>query len=555
MHKVNRLLFSFLLLLTLYSILFMVLMDYEGQIDNVDSVTAIYWVVSTMTTLGYGDIVFRSTIGHIFSILVALSGLAILWALVIPLGITPGVERMIRAPPTSAPAKISDHIVISGYNPIVETLIEKLTLLKIPFVIIERSEQVAKSIYNKYPVVWGDPSDKEVLKRSGIDSARLFIANEKEELNADVILTLRDISDVELIALVDDLSRSRFLSYAGASRVISPKTLLGTFIAQITTPPKKNIFPGALHLFGALLVVELPIYPGSNLIGKNLGDNSVKDSGASVVGLWQRGKFLPNPVPDETIQSNSVLLAVGDIEQLSELRKLTLGVRKEGPIVVLGFGDVGRRVSRVLCEAGFTPTVVDRRDLDVEDIMHIKGDATHEASLISAGVKDAVGIMVLLNNDSDVIYATLLAKNLNPGAFMVARANRAASAEKIYKAGADYVASVPIVASHMLARIVKKEDEELTMLYEDLELKLFTVSKKSDLANKALGEIGLANRFGCIAVAIARSGEYMADLNQSTIIKAGDILALLGNPSKIEAFISLHDHKPLARRVFRKSRK
>jgi voltage-gated potassium channel len=555
LRKVYRLLFSLLLLLTLYSVLFMVLMSYEGQIENVDSITAIYWVVSTMTTLGYGDVVFRSSIGHVFSIVVSLSGLAILWAVVIPLGITPRLERLVKAPPTSAPAKILNHIVISGYNPTVEVLIEKLSLLKIPFVIIERSEQMARSIYSKYPVVWGDPSDKEVLRRSGIDSAKLFIANEKEELNADVILTLREISDIELIALVDDLTRSRFLSYAGASRVISPKTLLGTFIAQIATPPKKNVFPGALHLFGELMVVELPIYPGSDLIGKTLGEKSIRDSGASVVGLWQRGTFFPNPVPDEIIRSNSVLLAVGNIEQLSLLRKLTLGVRKEGPIVVLGFGDVGKRVSRVLCKAGFIPTVVDRRDLEEKGIMHVKGDATRETTLHSAGIKDAVGIMILLNNDSDVIYATLLAKNLNPSAFVVARANRMGSAEKIYKAGADYVASVPIVASHMLARIVKKEDEELTMLYEDLELKLFTVSRRSDLANKALGEIGLAKRFGCIAVAIARSGEYIAELNQSTIIKAGDILALLGNPSEIEAFTSRYSHRPLLKRFIRVGRK
>lgn len=551
MRKVYKLLFSLVLLMILYGTLFLVLMSYEGQRENADPITAIYWIISTMTTLGYGDVVFRSQAGHIFSVLVALSGLAILWAVVIPLGITPGLDRLVRAPPSSAPARIANHIVISGYNPTVETLIEKLSMLNIPFLIIERSEQVAKSIYRSYPVVFGDPSDKEVLRRARIDSARLFIANEKEELNADVILTLREISDIELIALVDDLTRSRFLSYAGASRIISPKTLLGTFIAQMTSPPQKNIFPGALRLFGELIVVELPTYPESSLIGKKLDEGSIKETGASVVGIWQRGRFLPNPGPEEVIRSNSVLMAVGNIEQLSRLRKLTIGIRKEGPIILLGFGDVGRRVSRVLCKAGITPVVVDRRDLDEESIVHIKGDAIQETSLLSAGVKDAVGILILLNNDSDVIYATLLAKNLNPRAFVVARANRMGSAEKIYKAGADYVASVPIVASHMLARIVKNEDEELAMLYEDLELKLYSVGRRSALANKALGEMGLARRFGCIAVAIARSGEYIAELDKSTIIKAGDVLALIGSPAGIQSFSSAYDRQPWLKKAVR----
>jgi len=37
-------------------------------------ITAIYWVVVSMTTVGYGDIYFNSTAGHLFSIVVSLSG-------------------------------------------------------------------------------------------------------------------------------------------------------------------------------------------------------------------------------------------------------------------------------------------------------------------------------------------------------------------------------------------------------------------------------------------------------------------------------------------------
>ena len=74
---------------------------------------------------------------------------------------------------------------------------------------------------------------------------------------------------------------------------------------------------------------------------------------------------------------------------------------------------------------------------------------------MKARIKEAVSILIMLNQDSDAIYATLLAKNLNPDAFVVVRANRLKSAEKIYRAGADYVASVPIVASHMLAKIIQ----------------------------------------------------------------------------------------------------
>lgn len=550
--KVSKLLFSVLSVLVFYSIIFMLLMKYEGQSQNINPITAFYWVISTITTLGYGDIVFHSTIGHIFSIIVVFSGLAILWAVVIPLGITPRLDKMIKAvSPSSAPEKMTGHIIISGYNPTVETLTERLSLLEIPFLIIERSQDVARSIYQKYPVLFGDPSERDVLSRANISSARLFIANEKDELNADVILTIREISDIEIIALVDDLARSRFLSYAGASRIISPKTLLGTFIAQITAPPRKNIFPGAIQLFGDLKLAELPIYPGSRLIGKRLEDEAIQGTGACIVGIWQRGAFVPNPGPEEEIRSNSVLMVVGDLGQLSRIRELTVGVRKEGPLIILGYGDVGRRVARVLGESGINPLIVDKRDLEAVPFEHVTGDATLEVNLIGAGIKKAVGVLILLNKDSDVIYATLLARNLNPGAFVLARANWVKSAEKIYRAGADYVASAPIVASHMLAKIVQEEEEELALLYEDLELKVIKIGKRCRLAGETLGEIDLPERFGCRAVAIQREDQTITNLNRDAVIKSGDTIALIGNPRGIEAFSHAYSRRPRLKSIKR----
>jgi Trk K+ transport system NAD-binding subunit len=519
----------------------MALMSLEGQHQNVNIATAVYWVVVTMTTLGFGDIVFKTPIGYLFTIIVSLSGISILWAVVVPLGITPGLERMIRATPSSAPKKMNGHIIISGYNSLVETLAERFSLLKIPFLVIERSEGTAKSIYRNYPVLWGDPSSVEVLRRASISSARLFIANENDELNAEVILTLREISDIEIIALVDDLTRSRFLRYAGASRIISPKTLLGTFIAQITSLPMRNVFPGSIQLFGDLLLVVLPIYPGADLIGEKLGEIETKNMGAGIVGIWQRGVFHPSPGPEETVRSNSVLMAVGNMEQLSAIRDLTLGPRREGAQIILGFGDVGKRVASVLSDCGINPTILDKRILKDIDFLHITGDATEEADLLQAGIKEAVGVLIMLNLDSDAIYATLLAKNLNPHAFVVVRANHLQSAEKIYRAGADYVASVPIVASHMLARIIQGEEEKLDLLYEDLELKVFHVSKSSRLAGKTLEELDMPQRFGCRVVALERMGQVMAAPDTKTVVEVGDILALIGSPKGIEVISRKYD--------------
>lgn len=522
------------LLVALYGVIFMELMSFEGQLDNVDPVTAFYWVITTMTTVGYGDVVFESLPGRIFSSLVGLSGIFILFALALPLIVIPGLERLSREVPSKAPPKMRGHIIICGYNPIVEALAENFRRQRVPFLVVEGSEETARKISKKYQVIWGDPAEKSVLAGANIRSAKLLIANERDERNAEIALTAREISEVEVVALAEDLARARFLSYAGASRTISPKSLLGTFIAQITSPPRKGVFPGAVKLFGGILV-ELPIYPGSPLIGKEVHDPALSETGARVVGMWQRGRFISIP-KEEVIRSHSVLMAVGEAEALDRLRDLTIGPPREGSLMLIGYGDVGRRIVKVLSDRGASLSVVDKRELCDVPFRHVAGDGTSEEVLVESGAKEAVGILIMLNDDSDVVFSTLLARNLNGDAFIVARANHVSSAEKIYRAGADYVASVPIVASQMLARIAQRQEEEFTMIYEELEMARFRVGWGSRLVGRSLAELNLPEKVGCTVAAMERDGRGLLDIGPETVVERGDHLAVIGSFEGIEKF-------------------
>lgn len=535
MSRIVRVAIGFVVPVAVYSMIFVFLMGHEGQMENADLMTAVYWVVITMTTVGYGEVIFYSSVGRIFSVLVSVSGIVIFFAVAFPVIVTPWIESMSRGLPAKAPPKMKDHIIICGYNPVVETLTENLKRQDVPFVVVERRYDIARGIYRKYPTVWGDPSEKEVLLNANIRTARLVIANERDELNADIVLTVREISGIEVVALAEDVTKARFLSYAGASRIISPKMLLGNFIAQIISPPRSGVFPGAFKLFGGLLV-EFPIYPGSPLIGRKVNDELLKGTGANVVGIWQRGRFVSSPGQEE-IRSNSVLMAVGELGPLNKLRELVMGAPKRGRLIIIGYGDVGRRIFKVLSEKGIEPVVVDLREICDVCSHQVVGDGTSEEVLEKAGVRDAAGILIMLNDDTNVVFSTLLARSLNRGAFILARANHVRSSEKIYRAGADYVATVPIVASHILVRIAEDRDEQLAMIYEDLELIQFRVGQRSDaLSGKALGSLHLSERVGCTVVAIERDGVGLLDANPGTIVKTGDLLAVVGSPKSIDLF-------------------
>src|SRR5574337_1051663 len=85
----------FTFLVWVYSIVFIYLMRIFENRDY-GFITAVYWVVVTMTTTGFGEIYFTSAIGHLFTIVVILSGVIMIFALLFPLVITLWLEETIR---------------------------------------------------------------------------------------------------------------------------------------------------------------------------------------------------------------------------------------------------------------------------------------------------------------------------------------------------------------------------------------------------------------------------------------------------------------------------
>jgi voltage-gated potassium channel len=95
-------------------------------------------------------------------------------------------------------------------------------------------------------------------------------------------------------------------------------------IGRKTIDPLTDHLAGATRFFENLDIVELPIHPGSILIGKKLMDVKIRQrTGANIVGLWTGGRLSLNPQPDDIIKENSILLAVGAEKQLEALKSMT----------------------------------------------------------------------------------------------------------------------------------------------------------------------------------------------------------------------------------------
>ncbi len=315
------------LLLVSYVLLFKYLMILENQPENANVITAIYFASSTIYTVGYGDVVFRSLAGRVFTIIIQLVGIILISGFLVNYIISPWMDKVVkfRLPRKVSPG-MKDHIIICGYNQLVETLIDELTEQQLMFVIVDEEEELIRELsYKDTSCILGVPSDKQTLINAGIEKARLLIANKSDEKNANIVLTAREFDHLTIIAIVEDRANSKYLKYAGADTVVSPKWMFGQFIGKKAMDRLVSRVTGATEIFEGVHVVEFPIYLKSPLIGKTIKEVSSQQhlADAKIVGIWKSGTLFFDPKEEDVIKENSVLLAIGTPEGLAKLKKLT----------------------------------------------------------------------------------------------------------------------------------------------------------------------------------------------------------------------------------------
>ena len=219
---------------------------------------------------------------------------------------------------------------------------------------------------------------------------------------------------------------------------------------------------------------------------------------------------------------------------------------KHGHTVVVGYGDVGRSIVLELVDAKVEFTVVDTNEdaLLGQGFGYVVGDGASEEVLRRAGIASASTVIIALNTDTDTIFATLVARTLAPDAIIIVRAN-APICGKIYRAGADYVASLSIVVGQMIAKLaISKQKEDVVMLYEGIAIEKYHVKKGSPFAGKTLEELDLRSKVGCTIIAIENDEKTIIDLHGNTVIEADSILAIVGGREQIRKFEEYEHTRP-----------
>jgi len=250
-----------------------------------------------------------------------------------------------------------------------------------------------------------------------------------------------------------------------------------------------------------------------------------------------------------TFSKFAEVMVEGGLRNILERRKMNKQVSQlRNHYIVCGYGRIGKVICQILKESKRPFVVIEKnegeiRSIEAEGYYALAGEAADDEILLTAGIKEARGMIAVVSSDADNVFISLTARGLNPGLFILARSSGAPGADtKLQRAGASKVISPYSIGAKRMAQILVRPTVidfiDLTMHAGELGLRMeeLLVTDRASFANKQLIESGIRKKFDIIVVAIKRQGEEMLfNPKSDSLILPGDILIVLGEHGQISA--------------------
>ena len=493
-------------------------------------------VIQSFTTTGYGeDAPWQTLQMNLLAVVMQLAGIGLILTAVDVFAV-PWLRDALTPTIPDTLQDLDDHVIICGYTPRTEAFIAELDARDREYVLVEPDAATAADLHQAgYSVINGDPESTDVLTNAGLESALAVVADVADDTNASIVLSAHEfLPEVPVVTLVEDADLARYHQVAGAATTLSPRQLLGQSLASEVPTAVATIVDEGVTISADFELLELAVHPGSDLTGLSFETAGLREEfGINVIGAWFDGDFVTPVDPAVEIKAGVRLLVAGRTEQVEALAEATASTLHElssQDIILAGYGDSGQAAYEGLVGTDSHLTVLDIvNDGDVD----IVGDARDPSVLTEAGITNASAILLTLGDDTSAIFATLIARDLNPDIRIVVRANEESNVQQLYRAGADYVQSLATVSGRMLASTVF-EDEEVLAYDKQVSI---VQRPAGTLAGQTLTEAEVRTKTGCTVVAVMREGKPVADVDPSGFrFATKDEVVIAGTDDSIAAF-------------------
>jgi voltage-gated potassium channel len=227
--------------------------------------------------------------------------------------------------------RLSGHLIVCGAGTTGIHCVRELTATRVPFVVVERSEAVAREVSAAHgcPVVVGDATHDPVLLEAGIARASGVIsALTADKDNLFVTVTARALNPaLRIVAKAVEAGADAKLRRAGADGVVSPNAIGGLRMVSEMVRPEVVSFLDVMmrDRDQPLRIEELPVPPGSRLAGRRVAELDLGAHGLLLLALRAGGPGGPrtiyNPASDHRVEGGETLIVLGDPVRVRELSR------------------------------------------------------------------------------------------------------------------------------------------------------------------------------------------------------------------------------------------
>jgi CPA2 family monovalent cation:H+ antiporter-2 len=238
---------------------------------------------------------------------------------------------------------LTGHTIIAGYGLNGQNLAKTLKATHIPYVLLEVNvDTIRKARREGEPIIYGDITRPDVLKRAGVDCAKVIVfaisdyvatriaVRLARQFNPSLFILIRtryavDVDELYKLGANQVIPEEFETSIEIFSRVLHEYHVPGNVIAnqvQLVRFGGYKMLRGLsldqenlgriAALFAGATVDNIQIDPDSPARGRTLKDLDIrKNSGATVIAIARNGDAVTNPGPDFALQADDIVVLLG----------------------------------------------------------------------------------------------------------------------------------------------------------------------------------------------------------------------------------------------------
>ena len=295
-------------------------------IDGWSLLDSFYMVIITISTVGYTEVHPQGATGRLFT-----SGLIVVGVGTMLYGFGVFAEtladnafgRYRRDRQLQRDLnQLRDHFIICGYGRIGTQVVAEFEEHRIPYVVIDQTEEALERIRAEGRLhIAGDAAKEEILRQAGIERAKgLVSAVDSDERAVYIVLAARAFNpNLYIVARAGRPDSIRRLELAGATRTISPYVMAGHRMAELAIRPAMvDVLDTLHHGEAGIGVEEMVVTSGTKAEGKTLeAAGLLRSDAARVLAVRKRdGTVNVNPPATARLEDGDLVIALGTEDQL-----------------------------------------------------------------------------------------------------------------------------------------------------------------------------------------------------------------------------------------------